>query len=529
MARPRSILTLSALWSASMAAGLGAQQAQQPTCAVDETKPTQVGRALLYVEAARSAQAAGRVPDAAKQLTLAVKSLTEAPEKITNVPGRNLVLGKALTLWLNQPDVGYSPKRGALGYATNPEATIDLVAAIDSSLSVVEKVDPGCEAATAPWRAQKAWVTLVNTAIEHLNAERTDSAEVYAKRAMLLYSGSPFGHMVMGNIAQRRSADEAIAHYRAGVKAAGTDTLYAEGKRNILSSMGGVALEVADTVKDDATKKKYAAVATEAYEQLVKEFPTSPQAVNARAGLARVRLAAGDTAGFKATYQDQLQNPTKYTYHDLIAPAVAAARADQHADAAKLFENVLLLNPFNRDALYNTALMYHNLEQYDKMLPYIKRLVEIDPSNGENWRLYAYAYNGLAKALRPPVARTGTGARSGARAAAATRANPAVDAQVKAYNDSTVKYFEMFEKMPLKVEFTEWTNLAEKSTIVGAVENRGTTAKSYTVTLEFIDKSGAVLDTQVATVASVAPKAKGRFSVTSTKPGVVAFRYKPVT
>lgn len=529
MARPRSILTLTALLSASLAAGLDAQQAQQPTCAVDETKPTQVGRALLFVEAARSAQAAGRAPDASKQLTFAVKALTEAPEKISNVPGRNFVLGKALSLWLNQPDVGYTPKRGALGYTTNPDATIDLVAAIDSALTVVEKVEPGCAASTAPWRAQKAWVALVNGAIEHLNAERVDSAEVFAKRAMQLYSGSPFGHMVMGNIAQRRNADEAIVHYRAGVEAAEDDTLYAEAKRNILSSMGSLAFDVADTAKVAATKQKYAAVATEAYEQLLKEFPTSSQAVSARAGLARVRLAAGDTTGFKATYQDQLVNPTKYSYQDLLSPAVAAAHANQHADAAKLFENVLLLNPFNRDALNNTALMYYSLEQFDKMLPYIKRLVDIDPSNGDNWRLYAHAYNGIGKALRSPTVRSGATARTGARATAATRVNPAVDAQVKAYNDSTLKYYEIAEKMPLKLEFKEWTNTSDKSTVAGTIENRSTAAKSYNLTLEFIDKAGAVIDTQVATVASVAPKAKGRFSVTSTKPGIIAFRYKPVT
>jgi hypothetical protein len=47
--------------------------------------------------------------------------------------------------------------------------------------------------------------------------------------------------------------------------------------------------------------------------------------------------------------------------------------------------------------------------------------------------------------------------------------------------------------------------------------------------MEFIDASGAVLDTQTTAVADVAANGKGRFSVTTTKPGVVAFRYKPLS
>ena len=155
--------------------------------------------------------------------------------------------------------------------------------------------------------------------------------------------------------------------------------------------------------------------------------------------------------------------------------------------------------------------------------------VQLDPSNGENWRLYAHAYNGLVKNLKPsPVRQTGA---KGAKptAAPAARSNPAVDAQVKQYNDSTVKYFEMAEKMPVRVEFTEWTNTAEKSTVAGTVHNKGTAAKAYTMTMEFLDKTGNVVDTQTVSVTEVAPNAKGRFSATSSKPGVVGFRYKPLT
>jgi tetratricopeptide (TPR) repeat protein len=514
---------LPALLTASLAAAAGAQQ--QAQCSVDEGKPSQVARALLFVESARSAQAANKSADAAKQLTAAVKALTEAPEKINNANGRNLVLGKALALWLNQPDVGFTPKRGMLGYTTDTESTIDLVAAIDSTFGIVEKAEPGCASATAPFRAQKAWVGLVNSAIEHLNADRADSAEAHAKRAMQLYSAAPYGHMVLGNVAQRRNVDEAIEHYRQGL-AVSTDTLYDEAKRSILSAMGNLAADVADSSTAPAGKQKYAAIATEAYDQLLKEFPESQQAGAARSGLARVRLASGDTAGFKATYADQLANPAKYDYQQLLASAVAAARADQNADAAKLFEAALAANPSNRDALYNAALMHYRMNHFEQMLPFVRKLVEVDPSNPDNWQLYTYAYSGMAKALRPAPAKPAAGAR---RPAAAAKASPAVEAQIKSLNDSTVKYYEMAEKMPVKVEFTEWSNAQDKSTVSGTITNKGSAAKSYSLTLEFLDKAGTVLDTQTVSVADVAPNARGRFSATTAKPGVIAFRYKPVS
>lgn len=525
MSRSRRLVVVPALLSATFAAAAGAQQAQ---CSVDEGKPGQVARALILIESARAAQSASKPADAARHLSSAVKLLTEAPEKINNPNGRNMVLGKALSLWLQQPDVGYTAKRATLGYASDPEGTVDLVAAIDEAFGSIEKAEPGCVAHTAAWRAQKPWVTLVNGAIEHLNGGRSDSAEIYAKRSMQLYSAAPYGHMVLGNLTQTKNADEAIEHYRMAVAAA-TDSSFDEAKRGILLSMASLAAEVSDSATQPAAKQKYAGIATQVYEQITKEFPNSQQATAAQTGLSRLRLATGDTAGFRATYADQIANPSKYTYHELLGPAVAAARAGQHADAAKLFENVLTLNAYNRDALFNGALMYHEMKDFEKMLPLIGRLTAIDPSNDDNWRLYAHAYSGMARALRP--ASPAPAARSGGAAArpAAAKLDPATEARIKSYNDSTVKYFEMAEKMQHKVEFTEWSNGAEKSSLAGTVMNKSAQAKSYELTFEFLDKAGAVVDTQTVSVANVSANDRGRFSVATAKAGVVGFRYKPIS
>lgn len=528
MSHTRTMFAVPVLLSATLASGLGAQQAAAGSCSVEQGKPTQVGRAYLAVSTAQNLQAAQKPADAAKQLQAAVKSLTEAPEKINNPKGRDLVLGKALGLWLMQPDATPLADRAQLGFANGP-GTIDLVVAIDSLFKPLEQAEPGCTQETAPYRAGKPWVTMINQAIEQLNADRTDSATFYARRALTLYSAAPYPHMVLGNVAQRTNADDALAHYRTGLAAAGTDTMFAEAKRSMLQAIGNLAAEVVDSAQAPATKQKYGAVASEAFEQLIKEFPNSPQGIQARSGVARLRLAAGDTAGFRATYQDQLTNSAKYSYQDLLAPAVAAARANQYSDAARLFEATLVQNPFNRDALFNAALMYHEMGQFEKMPALIKRLTDVDPSNGENWRLYAHAYAGMAKALRPASAARTAAGRAGARPAPAARVSPAVEAQIRALNDSTVKYYELAEKMPVKVEFTEWTNGEEKSTVAGTVHNKGAAAKSFTMSFDFLDKAGTVVETKTATVESVAPNGRGRFSVTTEAKGVVAFRYKPLS
>src|ERR1044071_8088385 len=135
--------------SAVCASAAIAQAAKE--CQMQEGKPSTVGRATLSIQMASNSDPAG----AARRLTEAVKALTDNGDKMDNQVGRNFVLGKALVLWTLQPNVTLITKRGPLGYSTNPDATIDLAAAIDSSFQVVEKAMPECITETSRWRGQK--------------------------------------------------------------------------------------------------------------------------------------------------------------------------------------------------------------------------------------------------------------------------------------------------------------------------------------------------------------------------------------
>src|SRR4051812_28864411 len=108
--RRMSVLTRPVIHAVGLSIALAsAAAAQAKSCDVNESRPTQIGRATLAVQIASSqtnAQAAQ------KQLQSAVKLLTDNGERMENQVGRNLVLGKALVLWTTQPDMPLVTKRG---------------------------------------------------------------------------------------------------------------------------------------------------------------------------------------------------------------------------------------------------------------------------------------------------------------------------------------------------------------------------------------------------------------------------------
>jgi hypothetical protein len=78
------------------------------------------------------------------------------------------------------------------------------------------------------------------------------------------------------------------------------------------------------------------------------------------------------------------------------------------------------------------------------------------------------------------------------------------------------------------VTVTEFTRRENGTVVVGKIENRSTTAKTYNLSIDLVDKSGNVVGTETASVGPVAPKSSGTFRITSTKGGVYGYRYKPV-
>ena len=532
------ILPAAALLAAT-AASLSAQnpapspQAAQPVCEASQPGGSVGARANLSLQLAMKDQKTNP-PNAAKQLQAAVKTL-ENPAKGEEL-NRAYMLGSVLALWLNQPNVGYTPKRSVVGFSTNPEATINLPSTIDSLFKVVEASKPGCSYYTAYWRGgQQAYLDMVNNAIAALNADKLDSAQYYATMANTLYSGSPYGSMVLGNIANKKNNnDEAIKRWREAATSAASDTVYRDVQRQVLGNIASVYMA---TARDDKTPKdaraEAAKKAAEVYNELLAVPGTSGSiATGARQNLQQALLITGDTGSVTKSYSDMLANPTNYDYQALLTSAVAAVRANRNADAAKLFENVLVLNPYNRDALFNLAVTHLNMSQYDKVAPLVTRLVAVDPGNPENYLLAARAYVELAKTRKGP-------------------ANAAT-------NDTTLTWFNRSQKLPVDVTFTEFSPGDKQLEIAGTVLDRrdkaaqaeqgGTTQtrsaatraaaakkaapagpamapKAVTLKFEALDKSGAVLGSQSVTTEPLQPGKSAPFRVKIDAANAMAYRY----
>lgn len=498
-------------------------RAQQKECSIDENK---FAKDVFNLQRARSAKTPD---DAEKALKAAVQDLTSNTD---NPVERNYVLGQALALWIAQPNVPDVAKRGDIGYKSNPEGTVDLVAAVDTAFTAVETARPDCAAQISGpngIRRNEGWVKIANAAVQAINSDKVDTAEVLAKRSLVLFK-SPIGYNILANVAQKRgNTRDAIDAYNKFIAAAQGDTTLTENRRQALLLVGNLATDAAQHASA-ADKATYVADAKTAYQTLASENDAH-YADLGKQGLARVALVSGDTAALKASYQSQLANPSQYNYNQLVSGAVAASQAGDVEASTKLFQAAYQLNPYHRDVLANLAIMYVKQDSGDKALPYVKKLVEVDPSNGENYRLFAYAYAAMQKRLMAENRAYGQKANSTKNARLKRQLIDSArisNDSIRAVTDLALKYNNMADSLPVKVAFTEFTPKDSGTTLGGTITNNSDKQQTYTLKVDFLDKSGNVVSSQTATVGPVAPHADGKFSVTGTGAGITAFKYAPL-
>ena len=489
--RAGSALLLAALVAIPAVAG-----AQQAACSIDEGQPAELARATLALTMAGG-------PRANKALSDAVKSVGEQGARIANQPGRNLMLAKLLLAWHQQPGITPAVTRGDIGYTTDKNAPIDLLAAADSAFTAVERSNPECAAEIAQFRQSEAWRGLLQEAIAAHGRGQLDSAAKLAQRSMVIDRNTPYPHQLLADIAQqRKDTSAALTHWRQVIRVAGADTLYDEPRQmahlNIGDLLAGRAQ--AATGADSVTLAREAA---QSYREYLKVASPETDASAARFRLAGMLSMAGDTAGIPSVYAPLIAEPGRFNDMHLVQAGVIAVRAGRNADAAKLFAAALERNPYDRDALTNLAASHYGEGEFAKMPALVDRLVALDPNNPDALTLYVYAYSGLSKAEKNQARR-------------------------KALNDSVVAYSERADKMPAVLHVTQFARGSTRASLNGTIENRTDAPKSYRVSFEFLDKTGAVVATQEAVVEAVAPKASKPFTVMVPHGGIVAFRYKPL-
>jgi len=467
----------------------------QQKCPVDLGSPSQVKNAANAL--GRAQLPVGSPDDKKKQLRSAVQLVTQNADKIGNPAGRNAVLGQALVVWLQQPGAAPVMKRGDVGYTENAEGTIDLVAAADSAFDVLEASNPACTELSEPYR-QQVWGELVNRAATAANAQQPDSAEALARRAAIIYDKRPHAFNVLAAISAQRNDTSAAIGYLKQTIAAGTDTADAELRRSAMLSLASLTQSQAEAATGEQ-KQALSKEAVSLYQAYLKEVPGD---ANAQAALGRALAASGDTAAAGSLFAEMLKDPARYTDMQLFEAGANAANAKRHDDAVKLFEAGLQKNPHYRDALYNLAITHMALENGDAMIPVVRRLVEVDPSNPDSWRLYAAAYQ--------------------------LKQQKATGAAKKTATDSVVAYLKKADSMPVRVTVDRFGFDGTKQVVGGSIENLSSTAKSYALKLEFLDAAGKPVATETVNVGPVQPKATQRFDLAVATPGIVAYRYAPL-
>ena len=92
---------------------LGAQAAPaKPACDVDAAQKGNAARATLSVNLAREATAPAVAATNLKNAVKLLENVAKDDDPVTDA----YTLGTAISLWANQPGIGLTPKRGALGF-----------------------------------------------------------------------------------------------------------------------------------------------------------------------------------------------------------------------------------------------------------------------------------------------------------------------------------------------------------------------------------------------------------------------------
>ncbi len=421
-----------------------------------------------------------------------------------NPIARNYLRGEAYIIYLMQPNAQAVVQRSTLGMTTNPTATVDVYMAADSAFSVVEKALPACIPTITQWRQQKPWLNTLNGAINALNAGQLDSAEVLARRSLILDSHAPYAYSVLGSAARnRKNWAGAKDYWNQALAAAGTDTTYADVRVKTLYEIASSTSDQADAVTG-AARRAAAKEAIKPWQDYIAVANNDLLLADAIDNVSRMYMEAGDSVSIPAVYAPLLANPSQYGELTLVHAGVVATHNGHPADAIKLFDAALAQNPYSRDAINNLAASYIQNSEFPKAFPLIDRLIGLDPSNPENPMLYAYVYQGLYKGTKDKKLQ-------------------------KIYTDSLIYFNSKSENALVKVMVTEFTRQPDRTLLGGTIENRGTTDKTYTLNVELLDKSGAVISTETTTVGPVGPKKSATFKITSAKGGVYGYRYKPVT
>ena len=524
----RHVRVLSLLATFALALPLGAQTAP---CPIDLLQPATLGIANLQRQSMMNAKSPD---DARRALKNATKQLFDA-KTASNPLGRDFLTAQFFTLAIENG--GELQTRDALGMPGNKDDKIDLLHYTDSLFTIVVAGDPKCAAEVKEWRMYKPYMAHIQAGYKAITDGKNDVAIAEGKRALVISRDGAQAYDVLWRAAKNTNdQDGVITNLTLAADRLQGDTTNASVRANLMFNLGRVQQDFASQAAEPK-KSELQRGAAKTYLALMQEYPTSEEAPFAMQGIGIAAAVTKDEALNVAALALIKASPSKFSGPSLAQAGVIATRTGKPSDAVALFEAATKSNPYSRDYIYNFAAMLYEAKRPSEMVPVVKKLLTIDPSNPDNVMLFAYAFKGqsdsvndnfLKKAQKDSAARF-------VKADLATKKllRDSITVWRREYNrliDSVTTYSKLSDEMPHKFAYTELDMGRDKVSVKGTIENRAKTARTFTIIFEFLGKDGMVVGTSTANVGPVAAGASGEVSAElkpaeGSKLDVVGVRY----
>ncbi len=497
----RSALTAAAfLVVALLPSSAHAQDAA--SCSVDLFKPSLLAQATILIQ--RAAQAPEGEP-AAKSLRDAMRLLQDDRRFASNTTGLTFVRAQIYILWLHQEE---EPREQMTAYELNTgrdrNTPIDLAATADSLLTVVETAAPECASDIDRWRQSKPWSDRIGAAYRFLESDQLDSADFYAQKAYQLDRRSPFIYNAFAQIAARRGDGAALrTNLEEAIRLADLDTALVETARQLRTQYAQSIQEAAMSSADPAERNRMLGVAARTFLRIGQEAPDDPNSPAVISAALDIAMLVQDTTLLRAVLGPMLEDPTPYQDLALLISAESSRMLNRTEDAMNLYRAALRKNPNIRDANFFLSFLLIEAKMYAEALPFVEKLMELDPSNPDNLMMKTLVKRPIAEAERDSTKR-----------AALIREIEALTSQEAA--------------MTQQLRITRFERRADGALLSGEIENRSHAAKTYTVKVDFLDIEGNVVESMSVTTGTAAPNASVPFELRATRPGIAAYRYAPL-
>ncbi len=397
--------------------------------------------------------------------------------------------------------------------------TQDLTGA-DSAFQRAEGLKAECADDINLWR-RFTWVPLLNAGIGAWQANNTDSAISYFRKANAILKTEAMGFKYLASLLyQAGQLDSAALYFRQTADIAAKDPKNLQDRRDALFNLARI---------HHSQKRWNDALA--AYREYLTVVPNDPEVLasigsvmsqmgqrDSAFALYRRIIRMGDSVGAMPMFRVGVEifqavsdepdtaaagkscrgaraTPARIracrdSLSNIMKDYDAAAQVTYRL-AAQAFEAGLKLNPYSRDGLFNLVNSYMQLNDSTGMLPVAQRLVGVDPMNRMSLRLLAFAHQRVG------------------------------------HVDSTLHYLRVADStLSADVTISEFDPQDSTVSVKGLVTNvRSAPGKAFKLVFEFLSRSGDVVATQSTDIPSLPPQGTQQFALKVSARGAQAWRY----